>query len=285
GEYGELPNKFTFTMPYGTKIRQSDRDTEFIMREGAVFMLPLWHREGDEGEEDEDDWYSKFDTALFEVDHNGLVWSRSPDIEFYRFDGLHSSALTRAILDIIGGVENVGRDTAITEFGEAVLNSVLVVATVVSTDIAPDSSVTYTFKPRQIVSTPLMKCSLNGNDLVSDFDEYRRTVEWWEPLTEKQSFIAKYSDRFYTMLEVGETYIVSFFSYGENQDVFQRYFVALVNSDDTITPVPAAIIYDTYDTYESSTVYDNGMYDDYDGYTVAQIGELAELVKTWHEKY
>ena len=253
-----------------------------MMREGGVFLLPLWYNDGSmqgwrEG------WFNwTYRDVLFEIDDKGLVWSRSNYSAFNRFDGRHTSVLTGAILGIANGDENLGRDVAHTSFGFASDESVLAVVTAVSSEstlLWEDIDMwtnRYTVRVDEILSTPTPFGLQRGGWFEQQQrwrDNWQTSEEWWNKWEQDNIITAVNYTR--DLVENGERYLVFITpSYGDWSSQFNFFWesAARINSDGTITPVQ-----DVVDNFN--------VFDDYDGYTVEELTELAHLANTWHERY
>ena len=287
----ELPDKITLTQfsgaimcctPYGE-----------LMREGGIFLLPLWYNDGTDNWRDEG-WYNwTYFDVLFEVDNNGLVWSRSNSSAFNRFDGRHTSLLTNAILGIANGYENLGRNIAHTPFGRAADESVLAIITAYSIEHInlfpgyPGTEIwanNYMLFLDKILSTPTRYGLSRGGW----FDTQQRWFEnwqgrhqwyinepwyWWQNWEQGSEILARTSSFTPNLLEEGERYLVFISpSYSDWALPFTLFSesAARINADGTIT-----------------SVWENNwcVFAEYDGYTVKRLSELAYLANTWHEGY
>ncbi|MCL1865831.1 MAG: hypothetical protein FWF82_00295 [Oscillospiraceae bacterium] len=236
-----------------------------LMREGGIFLLPLWYDFPSSGW---DSW-SYFD-VLFEVDDEGLIWSHSPYPAFNRFDGKHTSVLTNAILAIANDNGDLSREIAHSPLGFAADYSVFAVVTAVSSETVnrewgEPHFTKYTVRIDEIESIPL---------------KYYNWGEEWKFGTGDELTAWYYSKNW--LLEPGERYLAAIAAevgfdnvvrdeYGYPLFVFVRGSVAKINEDGTITPL--------------NNSDDNNVFNAYDGYTVNQIAELAELAQTWQNKY
>lgn len=253
-----------------------------MMREGGIFLLPLWYNDGSmQGWPD--GWFNwTYRDVLYEVDNNGLVWSRSNHSAFNRFDGRHTSVLTGAILGIVNGDENLGRDIAHSPFGYAADDSVLAIITAVSSESKllfsnPDMWINhYTVRVEEILSPPTPYGLQRGGwfDTQQRWREnWQVSEQWWDNWEFDNEIAAVNYTR--NLLQDGERYLVFITpSYSDWSSPFNIFWesAAQINADGTITPVR--------DVVDNSNVFN-----DYDGYTVEQLAELAHLANTWHEMY
>jgi len=279
----ELPDTMTLTQfsgaimccaPYGE-----------LMREGGVFLLPLWYNDGT-ADWHEIGWFSwTYFDVLFEVDNNGLVWSRSNFSAFNRFDGRHTSVLTNAILGIASGNENLGRDIAHSPLGWAADEGVLAIVTAVaseSRELFPGSAGReiwinhYTVHVEEILSMPTAYGLKRGGWFEHQRlwrENWQVNEQWWQNWEHDNVIMAVNYTR--ELLEANERYLVFIapsYSGWSAQFTFFWESAARINPDGTITPV--------FD------VEDNGnVFDEYDGFTVERLAQLAHLANTWHESY
>jgi len=256
-----------------------------MMREGGVFLLPLWYNDGlmqgwHEG------WFNwTYRDVLFEVDDKGLVWSRSNDAAFNRFDGRHTSVLTGAILGIVNGDENIGRDVAHTIFGWAADDGAFAIITIVSSEstlLFPTGQElwqnSYVVHVDEILSIPTPFGLQRGSWFEQQQnwrDNWQISEEWWQDWEQNNEIAVVNTDFSSSALYAGERYLVFLTpSYTNWHSPFTFYSesVAIINADGTITTIPQL---------ESGW----NVFEGYDGYTVEQLAELAHLANTWHELY
>jgi hypothetical protein len=257
-----------------------------LMREGGVFLLPLWYNDGTDDWRDEG-WYNwTYFDVLYEVDNNGLIWSRSNYSAFNRFDGLHTSVLTKAILGIANGDENFGRDIAHTQFGSASDEGVLAIVTVISSEsrlLFPTGQElwenNYTVRMEEVLSTPTPFGLQRGGwfDTIQRWREnWQVSEKWWQGWGQNTEITAVETSFSGSVLETGERYLVfitpSYGNWGAQFSFYESESVARINADGTITPVSG-----------EGNIWN--VFDEYDGYTVEKLTELAKLANTWHEKY
>jgi hypothetical protein len=285
----ELPDTMTLTQfaraimccsPYGE-----------LMREGGVFLLPLWYNDGTDDWWHREGWYNwTYFDVLFEVDDKGLVWSRSMLAAFNRFDGRHTSLLTNAILGIANGDVNIGRDIAHSPLGWAADDSVLAIVTAASTEsinLCPDSpgreiwANYHTVRIDEILSLPTeFGWWLNSGgwlDMLLRWREnWQASEQWWHDLEQSSVITAVNSSFTADELETGERYlvfIVPSFSDWNAQYTFFWESAARINADGTITPI--------WDTDE----FNRSIFDGYEGYRARRLATFAHLANTWHERY
>jgi hypothetical protein len=99
-----------------------------LLREGGVYLLPLWL--APEDWEWEHRWYSMSDLdVLFEVDDKGLIWSHSPFEGLNKYDGRPASELAQAIVAI---TEDADFEVATSMFGMSAHHGDLAEITVLS---------------------------------------------------------------------------------------------------------------------------------------------------------
>ena len=281
----ELPETMTLTQfsgaipcctPYGE-----------LMRVGGVFLLPLWYNDGIDEWRDLG-WYNwTYFDVLFEVDDNGLIWSRSNISAFNRFDGRHTSVLTNAILGIANGDENLGRDIAHTPFGWAADDAVLAIVTVVSSESelrfpgSPGRDIwvnNYILQVEQILSTPTPFGPQRSGwfeQIQRWRDNWQTGEKWWEDWEQDGEVFVVDLSFTSSSFEDGERYLVFIMpSYGDWSLPFTFFSdgSARINADGTITPV-------------AHIEHNWNVFDEYSGYTVERLAELAHLANTWHERY
>jgi len=104
-------------------------------------------------------------------------------------------------------------------------------------------------------------------------ENWQISEQWWENWENDNEITAVNYTR--NLLHDGERYLVfitpSYSGWSAPFNIFWES-VAQINADGTITPVR--------DVVDNSNVFN-----DYDGYTVEQLAELAYLANTWHEMY
>jgi hypothetical protein len=278
----ELPDTMTLTQFSGAILCCSPYGE--LMREGGVFLLPLWYNDGTDDWREEG-WYNwTYFDVLFEVDNNGLSWSRSNLSAFNRFDGRYTSLLENAILGIANGDENLGRDIAHARFGQAADDSVLAIVTAVSTDptlLWADIdmwTIRYTVRVDEILSVPTPFGLRRGGwyDTKLRWREHWQVGgQWWQELEQGDEITAENTTTGVDLLESGERYLVfitpRYISWSSQFEFFSES-AARINADGTITP-----IWNEGDNWNE--------FNDFSGYTIERLAELAYLANTWHEKY
>lgn len=280
----ELPDKMTLTQFSGAIMCCSPYGE--LMREGGVFLLPLWYNDGTDEWWRQEGWFNwTYFDVLFEVDNTGLIWSRSNLSAFNRFDGRHTSLLTNAILSIANGDENIGRDIAHTPFGWAADDSVLAIVTAVSSEsveLFPNSpgrplwENRYTVIVEEILSTPTVYGLQRGAWFETKLrwrENWRASEQWWQEWEQYREIAALNTSFSMNLLEPGERYLVFITPWYGNFAVPYTFFsesIAKINADGTITPF-----------YDVENIWN--VFDEYDGYTVEKLAELAYLANTWHE--
>jgi hypothetical protein len=256
-----------------------------MMREGGVFLLPLWYNDGTmQGWRD--GWFNwTYRDVLFEIDDNGLVWSRSNLSAFNRFDGKHTSVLTGAILGITNGDENLGRDVAHTIFGWAADEGALAIITIASSEsnlLFPTGQElwqnSYVVHIDELLSTPTPFGLQRGSWLEQQQnwrDNWRISEKWWQDCEQNNEISIVVTDFARSALQVGGRYLVFITpSYSDWHSPFTFFSesVARINADGTITSIPQL--------ERGWEVFGN-----YDGYTVERLAERVYLANTWHERY
>ena len=255
-----------------------------MMREGGVFLLPLWYNDGSmqgwrEG------WFNwTYRDVLFEIDDKGLVWSRSNFSAFNRFDGRHTNVLTGAILGIANGDENLGRDVAHTWFGGAADEGVLTIVTITSYEsllLFPTGqelwNLNYIMRVNEILSTPTPYGLQRGGWFETQQrwrENWQVSEQWWEDWENDLEISLTETSFSRGVLNVGEQFLVFIapsFSDWSAPFTFDGN-ATRINADGTITPVSG-----------EGNIWN--VFDDFDGYTVERLAELAYLANTWHEEY
>jgi len=280
----ELPKRITLLQDSGAIMCCTPYGE--MMREGGVFLLPLWYYEGTGDSWRMEGWFNwTYRDVLFEVDDNGLVWSRSNKNGFNRFDGRHTSVLTNAILGIINGDENIGRDIAHTWFGDAADDGVLAIVSITSSDsvlLFPDSpgqelwQNTYNMRPVEVLSTPTPYGLKRGGWFEQQQrwrDNWQVSENWWQDWSQDSAIMVVNTAFARGIHEVGGQYLVFITpSYGNWSAPFTLYSesMARINADGTVTPISS-----------EGNIWN--VFDGFDGYTVERLAELAYLANTWHE--
>ena len=282
----ELPETITLVQHSGVIMCCSPYGE--MMREGGVFLLPLWYNDGSMQGWDEG-WFNwTYRDVLFEIDDRGLVWSRSDRKGFNRFDGRHTSVLTGAILGIINGDENFGRDIAHSDsnFGFAADESVLAIATITSSEsllLFPTGrelwKISYTMYINEILSTPTPYGGFKrGNGLKHQQrwrENWQVSENLWEDWEQNPDISVTETSFSQSVLNVGEQYLVFITPSGSDRSSPFTFFngsAARINDDGTITPISG-----------DGDIWN--VFDEFAGYTVERLTELAFLSNTWHEKY
>jgi hypothetical protein len=227
-----------------------------LLREGGVYMLPLHYDNRGLG------WSVLGDLdVLFEVDDTGKIWSHSPSKFFNKFDGKDTSILTQAIIDLTSD-ENF--NTAVSRFGWNAKTAALAEITVTSVEQSVSHVYTLTDTGERVT-------------------EYRYDYVFDANVLSKGRRYAPESGTIPAVslmvpLEQGQRYLILLEIYGEYETMaaIQPELIAKINDDGTITPYNPLIGTSPYETYWS-------VFDDFDGYTVEQMSELAEQAKIWHE--
>jgi len=200
--------------------------------------------------QDRDMWTVTGDLdVLFEVDDKSLIWTHSGFEGFSRFDGENVNVLINAITAFTSD-ENCS--VAITSFGRiswnwGVLAETTVLSMVQTTNRYGYDQYQYTVSTDSILS-------------VAPNDYYQ-----WRP--DKDSFTAiSYASGY---LEQGGRYLI-LLDPSEDGPYIEPGRVAKINDDGTITAITAE--------------YGN-VFDEFNGYTVEQMKELAERAIAWHERH
>lgn len=221
-----------------------------LLRECGVYLLPLGYWQ------EENTWYVIGDLDVqFEIDDRGRVWTHSPHEDFNRFDGEDASALAEAIA-VLTSDENL--PAVITSFGQIARHwGVLVEATVMSAshtkDQWGDDHYVYSLSADNILS-------------VSSNRWYSLQPEDGDEIS-AISYGPKY-------LELGGQYLI-FLDPSEGGPYIEPGRVAKINDDGTITAISPVTEYMPY----------TNVFEEYGGFTVAQMKEEAERAKAWHESY
>ena len=279
----ELPKTMTLTQHSGAIMCCTPYGE--LMREGGVFLLPLWYNDGSmQGWHD--GWFNwTYHDVLFEIDNNGLVWSRSNLSAFNRFDGRHTSVLTNAILGIINGDENLGRNIAHTIFGWAADDGALAIITIASSESNLLFSTgqelwqnSYVVNIDQLLSTPT-PFGLQRGSWFEQQQNWRNTWQiskkWWQDCEQNNEIFVVVTDFARSALQTNGQYLVFItpsYSNWHSPFTFFSESVAMINADGTITSIPQL---------EGSW----NVFGEYDGYTIDRLTELAQLANTWHERY
>jgi hypothetical protein len=220
---GIVPTE-TFTLHQSTSgYRTTVGGPTALLREGGVYLLPLWR-----GEEDwQHEWYNMSEIdVLFEVDDNGMIWSHSPFPHLNKYDGRPALELAQAIVDI---TEDADFEIAVTWFGR--------------TGAEPEL---LTFGEM----TALSASESFNNWGMSEYS-YTLLTENGEEITAR-SHVAN-------LFEIGGRYLV--FIYNFDGDFYiNAGDTARINADGTITPIRNAdinwSIFDDFDGYTVEQLFD-----------------------------
>ena len=239
--------------PETIRVRQSkfggccaDEETN-LLRAGGVYLLPLSHWDGD------DTWYIHGDLdVLFEVDDQSRIWSHSQFEGFSRFNGKDASVLADSIAALTSD-ENFS--SAITTFGRIAREwGALVEATVVTVTQTNDQwgyeLVEYYIRADNVLSVaanPWYTWAAASGDEMSVISN--GNIEHFKP-----------GERYLLLLDPSE---------GGPYTSPER--AAIIGEGGTIAPLA---------TSEWTSVFA-----EFDGYTVAQMGEEALRAIAWHERY
>jgi len=233
-----------------------------LLRDGGVYLLPVayWQRE--------DYWYiygGSMDT-LFEVDDKGLVWSHSKYKGFNQFDGKDTDVIIQALADI---TSDKNFNIAHSFFGLTSKMAVLAEVTVLSAEN---------------IQT---KWQYDENSEVSYFNNYHHTLridrihsmptiiepeQSWEPADGMELVIVANDDENY--IELNKRYLM-YIELHNNEvlgvPLVDSGCIAEIFDDRTIEPI-----------FTTPEYYFWRVFDDFKGYTVEQMAELAENAKSWH---
>ena len=224
-----------------------------LLRKGGVYLLPLSYSE----------YFKMWQVmgnldVLFEVDDKGQVWSHSPRSGFNRFDGEDARVLADAVTTFMSD-ENLS--AAITSFGNIARSwGVLAETTVLyfspKTDQWDNECYLYTLRVDNILSIP---SNVKYSWLPKDGDE--RITR------------AIYTTVYFTdFLDEGGRYLILLESRNDEPS-FQMRMIAAINEDGTITGI----------SFEDEPMYYESVFEEYNGYTLAQMKDEAERAKAWHE--
>jgi len=251
-----LPDTITLEQSTGGYFTSVGGPTA-LLREGAVYLLPLWY-------DQEYNWWhniSDYD-VLFEVDDRGLIWSHSRYEGFNKYDGKTASQLAQAIK---GATEDEDFEVYTTWFGQTVSNwYVFAEVTVLSettVDLPRHGAIpAYKIMLNNIISRPEKNPNNNPNDYFGEWEngDTIEVIHWdWE--TEPELF------------KIGERYLM--FTYPDylGAELYADY-AAKINPDETIAPL--------YNQNRNWNVFDG-----FDGYTVEQMVDIAKRAVVFYEAY
>jgi hypothetical protein len=222
-----------------------------LLRKGGVYLLPIKRSEWFTGT-----WEVNGDTeVLYEVDDNGKIWSHSPNQHFNQYDGQNSDVVANYIIDFTSD-ENF--TIAVSKFGWAASNITLAEVTVTSV-----------------------------SETVSAWgDPYYNYVLDAEVLSAGKNYVPQngiipaVSMFFSPPLVQGERYLLFLEKYGEYEPApsVDISHAAKINSNGTLTPYADIVNKSSREQFMS-------VFSGLEDCTVAELTELAEKAKSWHEKY
>jgi len=247
--YSEVKLPVAIRIIQSEYVSYTDNDKTNLVREGGVYLLPLFYWE------DTDTWVVQGDIdVLFEVDDRGLIWSHSWHDGFMRFDGQDANVVAGFIRAMTSD-ESFPVATSPFGFsfgGGSVLVKTTILSVTHSTSRAGYDQFTYLIRIDDVVSEAL---SLRYTPLyvwpVKKGDEIRIVV----------SFISE-------SLEQGEQYLLVLEPW---YDILDIRAAAAINGNGTIT---AALLYQG-----------NSLFTAFNGLSIAQIKEETERAKSWHTTY
>ena len=191
-------------------------------------------------------WYLHGDLdVLFEVDDKGLVWSHSRYPDFSRFDGKAAGVLTEAVTAFTSD-ENF--TAATTTFGQIIRHWGVFAEVTVLSEIATVGR----------WGDDQYHFTLKADDILS-------VSNVWSPLRPEKGSEIRAVSYIPGYLEKGGRYLV-LLDPSEDGPYIDPSRAAKINNDGTITA-------------------EDSVFERFNGYTVAQMAEIAERAKAWHDRY
>ncbi|MCL2627711.1 MAG: hypothetical protein FWD44_03300 [Oscillospiraceae bacterium] len=229
-----------------------------FLREGGVYILPLW-KQGSS-------WYTTDSDVLFEVDDEGLIFSHTWLSGFNKYDGKPASQLAYALVNITEDEDFELATSRFAAFVSEIWNTVLDVTILPETNgkdvVAAIENILV--RPDKAQVDKLLEFYAQNNEY---YEERNYDYLWqWEngSVIEAQAYTT-------WLFEPGNRYIVIFNLLDKIPYIWTLNSVAKVNADGTISP------------YNNSTTF--SWYEGVENYTIEQITDIARRLTEFFEKY
>jgi len=228
-----------------------------FLREGGVYLLPLW-KQGSK-------WHTVDRDVLFEIDDEGLIFSHTWLPGFNKYDGRPASQLAQAISSITEDEDFELAASRFADFVSEIWNVILDVTVLPETSgqdvVAAIENILV--RPDKTQVDKLLEFYAQNDEY---YEERNYNYIWqWEngSVIEAQAYTT-------WLFEPGNRYLVIFYLFDDVPYINSLSAVARVNADGTISP--------------HNNVTD-GWFAGVENYTIEQITDIARRLTEFFEKY